>query len=275
MRISVSLYNEWLRCPLRAWWQYNKRTWTPGGKALKMGTAVHKYMEALSRTGRGVLPPETASDLVLELAPLLEHVPSDFLAREGMWYHQHEGRSCAEMQLSAKIYCPRIDTWVEVVGTLDDIAEDEEALWSLQFKTVAKGKPIGGELEKHRMSHHEMVYHWLAMENGIPLAGTALGTIRKLSQADLKANVPVWSLFRLERSRDEVVEFIADDFAPMLERMVADLEENKPPRNWLGCFDPYGNYRCPLFDACHNGVDADSITLEPMEDRYAGLGAEQ
>lgn len=269
MKISISAYNQWLSCPHAAWWQHNQRTWAPPGRALTLGTALHKYMEALLLEQPAPEMPLLDPEDVRYYEQFVAAVPKDFMAQEGLKVWQDsKGEPAVEIALSYEV-----SGGVQLVGRLDAIVEDMDGrLWSLQWKTVGKGKPIGGELAKILHSHHEMTYQWLAVQSGITLAGTLLGTFRKLSKKDAEAGVPVFALHRLERDYADVVKFMARDLFPQLSRMHSDMYYSGPaPRNWLSCFGFYGNSRCPLFDMCHLGIPGDCLPLVPMEERYDDL----
>lgn len=263
--LSISDLNHYLDCPYAAVWKHTHKLWTPPSASMRLGTAIHAYLE--SRLG-GELPTPAMEDLDPDIGPdYLQH-----MVHLESW--EPDFKVLATEEALGHNFGPFV-----LVGRLDARVEDAEGEWSFQVKTMGKGKNPATVLARTRLSHHEVAYHMLAHMAGHRLKGTILLMSRTLSQKDLKANVNPVSCTRLRRDYSEAEEIFWTDIYPPLRAFAQDIEYdqgNRQPndpairRNWQSCINRY-NQRCPLFDSCHGSGAVDTSGLVQMDDRYTDL----
>lgn len=273
MHVSISDLLPFLACEYAGSNRLDKRLWSGSTDALYLGTALHKYMEwkLLPKEQREATPEPafTFTDLAStkSFAAMVDAV-RDW---ECPWHVWAVEREVTIPLLSDVMTEDGLPNDPVLKGRLDAVVRDEKGrYWSLQWKTIGKGQNIGAKLEEVRMSPHEIAYaRAYRQETGIPLVGTIVGLFRKsLTKQEVLDKVPVFQLYPLLRSQDEVDDAWLMDIRPKLLDLIGSCDENMP-RNWTQCAK-FGNTwkQCPLFDHCHLGVSIESLGLVPLEDRY-------
>lgn len=158
----------------------------------------------------------------------------------------------------------------QLVGRLDALVEDS-GLWSLQLKTVGKGKSLGNKLEEVRTSPHEVAYHWLAAKAGLDLKGTILLTLKDLNKDQAQAGLDMLQLTHLPRDLGWVESAFFRDIFPDLVEMSELVSGLAIQRDYTSCHGDFGNSLCPAYDHCHNDVPVSALGLIVQEDRYQDL----
>lgn len=267
MNLSISDLLPYLACRYGGSMRLEKKAWSAPTDALYLGTALHKHME-------WVLAGRVTPEPILPLTDPASIKSFDAMKQsvEGwtMPWKVLDIEREVKIALDTQMPLAQYDGAV-LNGRLDAVVEDEKGRrWSLQWKTIGKGQNIGAKLEDVRMSFHELAYSYMyRIETGQPLVGTIVGLFRKsLTKQEALDKVPVFQLYPLLRSQDEVDEAWQVDIKPACRELLAS-GETAEPRNWTQCAKFGASWRqCPLFDHCHLGVSIDSLGLTPLEERY-------
>lgn len=266
MNLSVSDLLLFLRCPYAAHaaWTHGVAAPTP---AMRRGTAIHK---ALEHHLKGQPIP---ADLIDAVADADRKFTEASIFRLADWKPSFTV-DATEHPLSYTYSDRDADLNFTIVGRLDALVTDSAGAWSLQLKTLGKGKNLGLTMEKVRMSPHEIVYHWLAEQAGIKLRGTKLLLLKDLTIAEKAAGTDMLTLVDLPRTYDDVVAAFGQDIQPNFEALADMLHYGPGYRNWTSCYGDFGNSPCTYYEHCHNGLPLPILPLTPKEDRYADLTAE-
>lgn len=292
MNLSVSDLLPFLDCTYAGQQRLLLNAWSGSTGALRLGTALHEHMEWLLH-GRFHPEPQAA------LQDSADQKSLDSMRAAVVGWNPPWQLQGIELQLSAPLFetaggapavpipsymlppgeeptPPSSGNGPTIVGTLDALVFDEkDRHWSLQWKTIGKGRNVGAELERVRMSPHELTYHWLVKQAlGIDLSGTIVGLFRKsLTKKEMEQGVPVFQLYELPRASEEALKAFYEDIGPAFNDLYDSLttEGWQDRKNWRACYGPFGNSPCPLFDHCHLGLPADTLGLIPLEDRYSAL----
>jgi hypothetical protein len=254
VRFSVSDLLPFLECNYKGTMRFQHQRWVEPTASMRLGTTVHKLCQNMLTGGAlGDIP-----ELVPGLEPMLPEIgcvlsppPFECLAVE----HPLQWQMGRHM----------------LVGRLDAIGRMGGRKWSIQWKTLGKGRDLGMLLEKVRMSTHEIAYRSMyAAAYGEYLAGTALGVFRTYrTKQQLKDGVPIFSFHELPvlvREDEEAWEDIRAHMRRFIDHNVAGAWS---PKNWSACFSSWGT--CPLLEHCHHGADWQQLLPAPLADRYTDL----
>ena len=254
-RISISDLLPYYDCPYKGITRRYYSAWTGPTRAMRRGTAIHSYIDQLSKAGRPIHAFPLDHDLEEEVRPILELLdlylcPPPF--------------PIASTETPISIEAGHD---IEIVGRLDMVIPDGTAEWSGQAKTISKGVALGPFLEKVRLSPHEITYRHARRQAGKTVLGTKLLIIRtELSKAQAADNVPRLEWFDLTADADTDADLFENHICPAARALV---RETPSWRNYTACTTLFG--RCPLFDHCHNGWPVSDCLTVPLEDRYTDV----
>lgn len=278
MKINISDFKGWRTCPYAAKVKHEFGRWTPPTDAMRVGTAFHKGLE-LKLANK----PITGLDLEACVSGI-EDISDAKTARELLahlnTFTLPPGRALgSEVKLSTPLYDWDTGDMHTLVGALDGLWEDPDGLlWSLQAKTISSSKPIAHELNRVRLSFHELAYHKLAHDNKRYISGTLVIVGVKLTKKAKEAGqAPIFYEY-MPRTWDESEELLPSLEAELLryaQDMDVDASRASMFRNTDACLGQYGNSPCPLFVHCHQGADlagvVDTTLTHIREDRYSEI----
>lgn len=252
-RVSVSDLLPFLDCEYKGRARLLMNAWSAPTAQMRFGTWVHQKAAHL------LLPAPGSEDLVLPLEfidqePLVKEL-EDFL-----WVPPF-----TVLSTETPLTIPIGDD-ILVQARIDALIEEDGQVGDLQWKTIGKGKDVGRELERIRMSPHEITYRKAMRLSGINVKWTAVGVLRTyLTKTQQEEKVPRVQLYTLPATQEE------DDKAWLdVEASFKRFARGKSSiKNWSACFGSFG--RCPLLDHCHNGVSAIDLLTYPLIDRYQDI----
>jgi hypothetical protein len=166
----------------------------------------------------------------------------------------------------------------------DAIIRDEAGQWLVQWKTLGRSVNLGIHQERVRLSFHECGYHYAVVANaaklGLPLnldgprtiAGTILGTYKKLTKSELASGLEPFSLIRLPRTWQEVVRTV-DDMSRVADKMEESLGLGVHLKNLDSCYGRFGNSTCQFYQVCHGSLSLKDPPFTDLPNRYSDLEA--
>lgn len=250
VKLSISDLLPFLDCEYKGRTRFETQRWTPPTLQQRLGTHLHALAAAVVTPGaeRPTLPNEllTFQHLHLALTNFLTPPPFEVLSVETPLSF--------ELEKGVEIQC-RVDGLVNQNGVHD-----------LQYKTLGRGKAVATELERIRMSPHEITYRRAWRRAGVNILGTLVVIIRTyMSQENAKASVPYVQHYTLSATAEEDEEAWKD-----IEIYLKRLARGKAKaHNWAACQGIYGS--CPLLPHCHYRVPVSVCLQSELSNRYADI----
>lgn len=268
MNISVSDLLDYLECPYKARIKRQYKRWAPPGSALGIGIAFHKGLE-LKLAKTPIVGLDKAACLA-SCSDVKDGQVADKLLTHLEAYEMPKGEAISSEEAFSVPFGAH-----NIVGRLDGRwTSDGIAQWSLQGKTIASSRPIAAELNRVRLSLHEVLYHYLVSRClGIQLAGTLVLVGVKLSKKAADEGQATIFHEYMPREGWEVDRMLPGLFR-VIERYILDMDEPSGVtlRNTGACLGKYGNSPCPLFVHCHQAASLegtlDTECTHVLEDRY-------
>lgn len=260
MQVSISDYLTWKDCHYKYDAKRKLGKWVAPSSVLKLGTVAHKLFEHK-------LKGTTATNL--ELAAMASGVSTadrKYLAYMKQAIDEYTPEYTVlhtEHPLSLGVHGHQL------VGRLDAITVRDGQNWSTQVKTIRSGDTVAHALHKVLWSPHEIVYAEMARSSGIPLAGTHIVLLKKLSAKAEKDGEPVLVEFWLERDERLATELLNDIMRGLYEMTSGFAVE----KDTLACLGMFGNSPCPLLAHCFHGVPMGDLPelSYTLENRYEDL----
>lgn len=255
MKFTISELNAWMRCPQYSYYQHRLMRGTPKTKALRLGDMFHQNM-ACQLEGR---PLEfLLHDSPDKEWPYLMHVVSN-------WETPSDWQVIGVEKALQHLIAPDLT----LMGRLDCLIIRRGKVWSVQWKTLAKGKNLAHHQESVRLSNHEIAYQMLVMNNretlgieNIPFGGTILGTAVK----QLKAAGNDYKMDMMYLPRTMAEQNMGEYNITLAAKQMANMEVY---RNHNECFTMWGP--CQYYDVCHAGIDLSGPPYIDLENRYKDL----
>lgn len=250
MQVSVSDLLPFLDCEYKGQVRLHNQRWVAPTFNMRLGTWFHE-VAATSLEGKPL--PDTPEEF------------TEFIGIRAQLIRFCQPPPFDVVSIETPLSFP-LSKDVNIVMRLDGLIRTNGDMTDLQWKTVGKGKDIGKELERIRMSPHEITYRRGMRLAGIQVWGTSIGIIRTyLTKEQRKENIPSVQLYALPATKEE------DDAAwEDIEGFFKRLTRSKSTlKNWNACFSNFGV--CPLLSHCHHGASINDLLPERLVNRYPDI----